>query len=124
MSYWARRYRKGVPSGQRNIRLGDRGDATHSGFPWEGLHRSILLQAVSHRGIGVVVQEKFKGVMVHTSKFKENAGRWMLVIGAGTLGHVKHGAGECSLRGSTSIVDPQSYLATAEAMNISGVTPV
>lgn len=36
------------------------------------------------------MQEKFKGEMVHTSKLKgaeENAGKWILVVGAGTSGH-------------------------------------
>ena len=61
------------------------------------------------------MQEKFKGEMVHTSKFKsaeENAGKRMLVVGTGTSGHdvawehVKHDAGEHSLRGPTLIIDP------------------
>ena len=71
-----------------------------------------------------MVHGGFEGEMAHTSKFKENAGKWMLVIGAGTSERVKHGAGEHSLRGSTSIVDPWSYLATAEAMSTSGATLV
>lgn len=50
-----------------------------------------------------VLQDKFKGEMYHTSKFKsakENAGKRVLVVGAGTSAHdiarehVKHDAGK------------------------------
>ena len=109
-------HRKGVPSGPCHLRVGDRGDTTYSECPWEGSLHSILLQIVFN-GAAVMLQEKFKGEMVHTSKFKsaeENAGRRVLVVGAGTSGHdvawehVNHGAGEHSLgrptRNSVSFV--------------------
>ena len=107
----AKPHRKGVPSGPCHLRIGDRSDATYSGFPWEGSLHSVLLQLVFN-GAVVVLQEIFKGEMIHTSKFKsaeENAGKRVLVIGAGTSGHdvawehVNHGAGEHSLGKPTSI---------------------
>lgn len=47
---------------------------------------------------------------------EENAGRRIPVVSAGTSSndvaweHVKHGAGEHTLRGPTLTIDPQSYL--------------
>ena len=74
-----------------------------------------------------MLQEKFKGEMIHTSKFKsaeENAGKRVLVVGAGTSGHdiawehVNHGAGGHSLGRLTSVIHgPDSSLTTAEVVS-------
>lgn len=61
--------------------------------------------------VTVTVQEKFKGEIVHTSKFKnakENVGKRVLVVGAGTSGHdiawehVHCGAGKHPSKNMTS----------------------
>ena len=65
------------------------------------------------------MQGKFKGEMVHTSKFKsaeENAGKRVLVVGAGTSGHdvawehVKRGAGEDFLGGRPRLLTLKAAL--------------
>ena len=70
-------------------------------------------------------QEIFKGEMVHTSKFKsaeENAGKRVLVIGAGASGHdiawdhVNHGAGKYLERLITN-VGRDGRLTTAEVVS-------
>jgi hypothetical protein len=101
-SDWIKRHRKSVPSGPCHLRAGDRGDTIYSRLPWKGSLRSILLQPASD-GVIVTLQEKFKGEIVHSSKFKNakgNAGKRVLVIGAGISAHdiasdhVNHGAGK------------------------------
>ena len=78
-----------------------------------------------------MLQEKFRGEMVHTSKFKsakENVGKRVLVVGAGTSGHdiawehVKHGAGEY-LERLTSNPDGEDCLVTAEVVSGLNVLP-
>ena len=80
-----------------------------------------------------MLQEKFQGEMIHTSKFKnaeENAGKRVLVVGAGTSGHdiawehVNHGAGEHTLGRLTLIIHgPDSSLITAEVVSGPNMTP-
>jgi NADPH-dependent glutamate synthase beta subunit-like oxidoreductase len=80
-----------------------------------------------------ILQEKFKGEMVHTSKFKsakKNADKRVLVVGAGVSGHdiawehVNHGAGKHFLGRLTSNTGSENYLAVAEVVSRSNVTPV
>jgi len=71
--------------------------------------------------------------MIHSSKFKtaeENAGKRVLVVGAGTSGHditwehVNCGAGEHTSRRLISIIGFESYLTTAEVVSGPNLTPV
>ena len=75
---------------------------------------------------GGELQEIFKGEMVHTSKFKsaeENAGKRVLVVGAGTSGHdiawdhVNHGAGKCLLERLATNAGSEEYPTTAEVVS-------
>ena len=74
----------------------------------------------------MALQEKFRGELVHTSKFKNakaNVGKRVLVVGAGTSGHdiawehVKDGAGEHLLERLTSNSGPDNCLAAAEVVS-------
>jgi len=73
-----------------------------------------------------MLQDKFKGQVVHTSKFKsakENTGKRVLVVGAGTSGHdiawghVHHGAGEHLLERLTTKRDSENRSTTAEVVS-------
>ena len=80
----------------------------------------------------MVLQEKFKGEMVHTSNFKsaeENAGKRVLVVGAGTSGHdvawdhVNHGAGK-HLKSLTTNTGSEEPLTTAEVVSGPNMIPI
>ena len=129
-SDWAKSYRKSVPSGPCHLRGGVGGNTAHSGFPWEGLLHSVLLQ-FTFDGVTAILQEKFKGEMIHTSKFKSaigNAGKRVLVVGAGTSGHdiawehVNNGAGE-HLQEPKLIIGSESCLTIAEVVSGSNMIP-
>ena len=74
--------------------------------------------------------------MVHTSKFKsakENIGKRVLVVGAGTSGHdiawehVKHGAGKYLLERPTSNTGSENCMGIAEVvsgLNVTHVKPI
>lgn len=81
----------------------------------------------------MILQEKFKGEMCHTSKFKSakrNAGKRVLVIGAGNSGHdiawdhVNHGAGKHFLMDPTPNSGSEYRLTTAEVVSGSDETRV
>jgi len=131
-SDWTKRRGKSVPSGPCHFRVGDRGDTTRSRLSWKGSFHSVLFRPVSD-GMMVMLQDQFKGEMIHTSTFKganENAGKRVLVVGAGTSGHdiawdhVNCGAGKHSLGRPASNTSSENCSTIAEVVSGLNAAPI
>ena len=104
----------------------------HWGLGWHHIFRTSLGRfaplhsPLNWRLTTVMLQDKFKGEMIHTSSFrsaKGNAGKRVLVIGSGTSGHdvasehVKYGAGKHILENFSSHISSEICLTIAEVVS-------